>query len=30
MLIGHGKQESQAVSDLDAFLGSESEAFVTW
>ncbi|KAH8931676.1 hypothetical protein BDL97_19G034200 [Sphagnum fallax] len=30
VLVSHGKQPSQAIVDLEAFLGNESKAFVTW
>jgi hypothetical protein len=30
VLVSHGKQQSQAIVDLEAFLGDESTAFVTW
>ncbi len=30
VLVSHGKQLSQAIVDLEAFLGNESKAFVTW
>lgn len=30
VLVGHGKHRAQAVKDLEAFLGDQSEAFVTW
>lgn len=30
MLVGHGKEKSQAVKNLEAFLGSDSESFVSW
>ena len=28
--MAHGKQKSQAVKDLEAFLGDRSEDFVSW
>lgn len=30
VLVGHGKEKSQAVNDLEAFLGGDSESFVSW
>lgn len=30
VLVSHGKQQAQAVKDLEAFLGDQSESFVTW
>lgn len=30
VLVAHGKQQAQAVKDLEAFLGDRSEAFVAW
>ncbi|EFJ28903.1 hypothetical protein SELMODRAFT_410730 [Selaginella moellendorffii] len=30
VLVGHGKQQKQATADLEAFLGVQSEAFVSW
>lgn len=30
VLVGHGKEKSQAVKDLEAFLGGESDSFVNW
>lgn len=30
VLVGHGKQRAQAIKDLEAFLGDQSEGFVTW
>lgn len=30
VLVGHGKEKSQAVKNLEAFLGSDSESFVSW
>ncbi len=30
VLVGHGKHRKQAIDDLKAFLGDQSEAFVTW
>ncbi|KAH6559646.1 hypothetical protein KP509_1Z001700 [Ceratopteris richardii] len=30
VLVAHGKQQAQAIKDLEAFLGDQSEAFVAW
>ncbi|KAG6545041.1 hypothetical protein Mapa_013735 [Marchantia paleacea] len=30
VLVGHGKRQSQAIADLEAFLGDQSKAFVSW
>lgn len=30
VLVSHGKQRAQAVKDLEAFLGDQSESFVAW
>uniref|UniRef100_A0A7I4EYN4 PWI domain-containing protein n=1 Tax=Physcomitrium patens TaxID=3218 RepID=A0A7I4EYN4_PHYPA len=30
VLVGHGKEKSHAVKDLEAFLGGGSESFVSW
>lgn len=30
MLVGHGKEKSHAVKDLEAFLDGGSESFVSW
>ncbi|MCO5547558.1 hypothetical protein L7F22_001008 [Adiantum nelumboides] len=30
VLVAHGKQQAQAVKDLEAFLGDGSESFVAW
>lgn len=30
VLVGHGKDQAQAVKDLEAFLGGDSESFVSW
>lgn len=30
VLVGHGKDQVQAVKDLEAFLGGDSESFVSW
>ncbi|KAJ7526996.1 hypothetical protein O6H91_16G031100 [Diphasiastrum complanatum] len=30
VLVGHGKQKAQTTADLEAFLGNQSEAFVSW
>ena len=30
VLVGHGKHRMQAINDLKAFLGDQSEAFVSW
>jgi hypothetical protein len=30
VLVGHGKEKSQAVKNLEAFLGNDSESFVSW
>ncbi|KAI5067249.1 hypothetical protein GOP47_0017777 [Adiantum capillus-veneris] len=30
VLVAHGKQQAQAVKDLEAFLGDRSESFVAW
>ncbi|KAH7438958.1 hypothetical protein KP509_04G038600 [Ceratopteris richardii] len=30
VLVSHGKQRAQAIKDLEAFLGDQSESFVTW
>ncbi|KAL3698830.1 hypothetical protein R1sor_012906 [Riccia sorocarpa] len=30
VLVGHGKRQSQAIADLEAFLGDQSKTFVAW
>ncbi|KAG0629582.1 hypothetical protein M758_1G114600 [Ceratodon purpureus] len=30
VLVGHGKERAQAVNDLEAFLGGDSDSFVSW
>jgi hypothetical protein len=30
VLVGHGKEKAQAVKDLEAFLGGDSDSFVSW
>ncbi|KAL2645487.1 hypothetical protein R1flu_013074 [Riccia fluitans] len=30
VLVGHGKRQSQAIADLEAFLGDQSKEFVAW